>query len=212
MPSALLLMSCIFALIDITCTAYQYRSGGVDSLPGREAACVNPALISWACSLATNIICTLLIGLKAWQHRKIVRDLCYPVNRRGLSSEKIFFFLIESGSLYGLLWVKEKSANLLLIMVHISGYSLYYVPKLSPDFARVILLDGFSKPMSNQLVGMYPTLIILIVNFRFTIWEEDESSAAVWDNRHTAPGTRMKPFNSAMRPNHPPNRKNDRRH
>jgi hypothetical protein len=30
--------------------------------------------------------------------------------------------------------------------------------------------------MGNQIAGMYPTLIIVIVNFRHTIWEEGTSA------------------------------------
>ncbi|KAF7367199.1 hypothetical protein MSAN_00980200 [Mycena sanguinolenta] len=60
MPCALLLTGFVFALIDSTCNVYD----GATPLPGSRICAPAPFLV-WGLSLAINIICTLLIGLKA---------------------------------------------------------------------------------------------------------------------------------------------------
>ncbi|KAJ6460322.1 hypothetical protein C8R45DRAFT_1180534, partial [Mycena sanguinolenta] len=132
----------VFGLIDITCNSYD----GATPLPGAAAICPNGALIGWAFSVATNVSCTILIGFKAWQHRKMMRELdpCGKVPR--MSSEKILSLLVESGSLYSLLWLTQVVAYL-------------DFPRSSPGFFAWTVL----KAMGNQLAGLYPTLIILIV-------------------------------------------------
>jgi hypothetical protein len=47
-------------------------------------------------------------------------------------------------------------------------------PSTSPAFYAYAVLKG----MGNQMAGMYPTIIIVIVNFQRTFWEEDKSPTA----------------------------------
>ena len=107
----------VFGLIDITCNSYD----GATPLPGAAAICPHGALIDWAFSVTTNVSCTILIGFKAWcvrrlsnenvlnrtprQHRRMMRELDPHGNGTRMSSEKILSLLVESGSLYSLLWV-----------------------------------------------------------------------------------------------------------
>ncbi|KAJ6460316.1 hypothetical protein C8R45DRAFT_1109197 [Mycena sanguinolenta] len=127
-PCILLLMSCIWGLIDITCNSHD----GAAPLPGDGVACLHAATISWAFSAATNIACTIFIGFKAW---------------------------------YGL-----RSSFLFTQIVIYIGFS-----RSSPRFYAWAVL----KPIGNQMAGLYPTLIIVIVNFRRTIWEEEPSTTVL---------------------------------
>ncbi|KAF7347962.1 hypothetical protein MSAN_01748300 [Mycena sanguinolenta] len=169
-PCILLLVSFIFGLIDITCNSYY----GAAPLPGAAAVCPRGALIGWAFSVATNISCTILIGFKAWQHRRMMRELDPQGKVRRISSEKVLSLLVESGSLYSLLWLTQVVAYL-------------NFPRASSGYYAWTVL----KAMGNQMAGLYPTLIILIVNFRRTIWEEEEapSSTAVSNSIRWAPNS-----------------------
>jgi hypothetical protein len=42
-----------------------------------------------------------------------------------------------------------------------------------------VYLWGVISAMGNQMAGFYPTLVIVIVNLRRTIWEEEEESMPV---------------------------------
>ncbi|KAJ7203677.1 hypothetical protein B0H12DRAFT_1243734 [Mycena haematopus] len=169
MPGILLLMSFVFGLIDITCNSYN----GAAPLPGAAGACPHGALIGWAFSVGTNITCTILIGLKAWQHRRMMRELGLPNKPRRMSSEKILALLVESGSIYSLLWITQVVAYL-------------DFTRADPRFYAWTVL----KAMGNQMAGMYPTLIIVIVNFQRTFWEEESSTAISNSIRWAANTTR----------------------
>jgi hypothetical protein len=52
----------VFALIDVTFSLYQ----GSTPLPGAATIYVKSQILVWGFSLGTNILCTLLIGFKAW--------------------------------------------------------------------------------------------------------------------------------------------------
>ncbi|KAJ7892408.1 hypothetical protein B0H13DRAFT_2340101 [Mycena leptocephala] len=153
LPCLLLLMSFIFAIIDITCYAYE------GPLPGGDLICPQASLTSWALSVGTNVICTIFVGFKAWQHRRMWRELNLPGKTRKMSTEKILSLLVESGFIYSLLWITQV---------------LSYI-----DFDRTSPLAWvyqITMPLGHQIAGMYPTLIIVIVNFQCTIWEESPTT------------------------------------
>ncbi|KAF7346630.1 hypothetical protein MSAN_01800500 [Mycena sanguinolenta] len=166
MPGILLLMSLTFGLIDLGCTNYAER----DVSP--PAVCTYAAVTGWAFSVATNVSCTILIGLKAWKHRKITRELNLTAKARRMSSEKILSILVESGAIYSLLWLTQ-------VISYIN------IPRNSP----ALFLEAVLAPMGNQMAGLYPTLIIVIVNFRRTIWDEEPSVVHIDNSLHWAPNS-----------------------
>ncbi|KAF7346171.1 hypothetical protein MSAN_01843900 [Mycena sanguinolenta] len=101
MPCVLLLAAFVFVLIDITCNAYD----GTKPLPGGGVICPQASKTVWALSVTTNIVCTLLIGFKAWQHRKMMKQLNMGRKVRGMSIENILSLLVESGFIYSFLWL-----------------------------------------------------------------------------------------------------------
>ncbi|PIL28291.1 hypothetical protein GSI_09579 [Ganoderma sinense ZZ0214-1] len=54
-------------------------------------------------SLATNMVATILIGCKAWEHAKIMGSVSSL--KRSSRVEKILIFLVESGTIYCIIWV-----------------------------------------------------------------------------------------------------------
>ncbi|KAJ6465703.1 hypothetical protein C8R45DRAFT_490810 [Mycena sanguinolenta] len=151
-PCVLLLAAFVFALVDVTCSLYH----GSTPLPGADAVCVQSQMIVWAFSLATNIVCTLFIAFKAWEHRKTMKQLNIRLSGKysGMSTENILSLLVESGFIYSLLW-----------MTQIIGYLDFDLN--SPWYYISIVVVRLGR----QMTGMYPTLIIVIVNFKRTIWE-----------------------------------------
>ncbi|KAF7333465.1 hypothetical protein MVEN_02362700 [Mycena venus] len=150
-PCVLLLAAFVFALIDVTFSLYQ----GSTPLPGAATIYLKSQILVWAFSLATNILCTLLIGFKAWQHRKIMKQLSLDVRYNGMSTENVLSLLVESGFIYSFLWGTQ-----------IIGY-LDFEPDSPWNFISEVVVR-----IGRQITGMYPTLIIVIVNFKRTIWEE----------------------------------------
>ncbi|KAJ7718250.1 hypothetical protein B0H16DRAFT_1609513, partial [Mycena metata] len=150
-PCVLLLIAFVFALIDVTFSLYQ----GSTPLPGAATIYTKSQILVWAFSLGTNILCTLLIGFKAWRHRKIMRELNIGVQYNGMSAENILVLLVESGFVYGFLWATQ-----------IIGYLDFALDSPWDFISEVVVRIG------RQTTGMYPTLIIVLVNFNRTIWEE----------------------------------------
>ncbi|KAF7374035.1 hypothetical protein MSAN_00284200 [Mycena sanguinolenta] len=96
-PGILLLLTFVFSIIDTVCNNYH----GTAPLP---AICNTAGGIAWGLSAATNIACTILIGLKARRHRKITRPLGKPSR---MSAETILSILFDSGFIYSLLWLSQ---------------------------------------------------------------------------------------------------------
>ncbi|KAJ7826308.1 hypothetical protein B0H14DRAFT_2817582 [Mycena olivaceomarginata] len=138
-PGTLLLLTFIFSIIDTACSNYD----GAAPLPG---VCYKAGAIGWGLSAATNITCTIFIGLKA----------------RRMSGEKILSILFDSGFIYSLLWLSQV----------ISFFATAHIITLA---SPAVYLWGVISAMGNQMAGFYPTLVIFIVNLRRTIWEEEES-------------------------------------
>jgi hypothetical protein len=107
----------VFVIIDTTCNAYD------GPLPGREKVCPKSDLFGWAFSVGTNVACTALVGFKAWyariscleifllmlwmsrRHRRMMRELNLSGKAYRMSTTKILSILVDSGLVYGLLWV-----------------------------------------------------------------------------------------------------------
>ncbi|KAJ7481344.1 hypothetical protein B0H11DRAFT_2280248 [Mycena galericulata] len=151
LPGTLLLLTFIFSVIDTACSNYD------GPLPG---ICYQAGAVGWGLSAATNLTCTIFIGLKARQHRKITQPLGKPSR---MSGEKALSILFDSGLIYSLLWLSQV----------ISFFASAQIITLT---SPAVYLWRVISAMGNQMAGFYPTLVIVIVNLRRTIWEEEEES------------------------------------
>ncbi|KAJ6462444.1 hypothetical protein C8R45DRAFT_1178002 [Mycena sanguinolenta] len=97
--------------------------------------------------------CILLLVSFAPQDDEGVKSIkSNGVNRE--STEKILALFVESGFIYLLLWLTQ-----MIVYFNFTRASPWmYVEKIL-------------NPLGNQIAGLYPTLIIVIVNFQRTIWD-----------------------------------------
>ncbi|RPD76067.1 hypothetical protein L226DRAFT_395986 [Lentinus tigrinus ALCF2SS1-7] len=101
-------------------------------------------------SLFTNVIATILIGYRGWQHRRFIMSYLRESSPR-TQVERTLALLVESGLLYCALWV--------VIAVYAYSDQSPLLQTRTPAFAN------FYYVMSSclvPLVGMYPTLIIIV--------------------------------------------------
>ncbi|KAJ6495100.1 hypothetical protein C8R45DRAFT_1094769 [Mycena sanguinolenta] len=137
----------LFALIDITC------SFAAEQLP--ESTCTSPwPILVWAFSVGTNIASTSLIGWKARQHRNMMKELNIGGKYHGISAGNILSLFVESGLIYSVLWI-----------IQIIGYL-----DVKPD-SPLLFFGEVLVGLGYQMTGLYPTLIIVLVNFKRTIWD-----------------------------------------
>ncbi|KAM5531994.1 hypothetical protein V8D89_014328, partial [Ganoderma adspersum] len=100
-------------------------------------------LVTVSLSLFSNTVATLLVGHKAWKHRRDTKAHLAPV-RSAIVVRRTLLLLIESGIVYWLIW------------------TLVLVSQLIGDTAFSDGMVYFTEGCLITLVGIYPTLIIII--------------------------------------------------
>lgn len=113
-------------------------------------------------SLLTNLTATCLIGYQAWKYRREVQDYISAAVERGRGTASVLALIIESGLLYCL--------------------STVFMIAAMPIRLPYGTVGDLYAPINVQLAGMYPTLVILIVNLGMTVQE----STADAKSRETA--------------------------
>ncbi|KAJ7367578.1 hypothetical protein DFH08DRAFT_676622 [Mycena albidolilacea] len=147
LPCILLLASFVFTLVDITCNADH------GPLPGAKQICPKASILGWALSVGTNVTCTILVGFKAW-YVHIFAKLNLSGKPHIIATEKILLTFVDSGLIYSLLWLTQVIAY--INFTRDSPWMYVY---------QVLVAMG------DQISGMYPTLVIVVVNFQRPIWE-----------------------------------------
>ncbi|KAL0060117.1 hypothetical protein AAF712_013089 [Marasmius tenuissimus] len=105
-------------------------------------------------SMLTNIAGTSVIGYTTWCYRKAISK--YLNNcRHQARAEKVMVLLVESGVLYTSLWIIQ-----LAVLVAPSNSS----------FVNQAFRQIFSAA-ATQLVGIYPTAIIVLVFLQRSLWD-----------------------------------------
>jgi len=97
-------------------------------------------------TIGTNLWATGLIFIRAWQHRRLLRSLGAKGTFRS-NTEKTLAFLVESGALYLCIWIVYLSTS---------------VVEGRPGAPESPGVDFFNS-MIVQFVGMYPTMIVVVV-------------------------------------------------
>ncbi|KAJ6556355.1 hypothetical protein B0H19DRAFT_1152429 [Mycena capillaripes] len=139
----ILLSACIFlsfagVTTDMTVIGL-YLFGNVKFLPTgpKRLALVLPLMI-------TNIVATVLFGIKAWVYRNQIKGLLgVPENRR-TNVERILVLLTESGGIYCLFWIPQL---------------FIYLSSTDPNNLGYKIVAN----MLPQLSAIYPVLIVLLV-------------------------------------------------
>ncbi|ETW76290.1 hypothetical protein HETIRDRAFT_480361 [Heterobasidion irregulare TC 32-1] len=147
-PLVLLLGSLCILCVQI---GLQTASDLTDSIPPNALNKVRTS--SWALSLATNTVATSLIGYKAWSHRRFLKANLSHGSRK-TKVEKVLAILVETGLFYCLQQA---------IMI-----GMGYIPL--PDNPRSPV-SSVLNGVSVHLAGIYPTMIIVLVNFQRSIMD-----------------------------------------
>ncbi|KAL1661662.1 hypothetical protein GGF50DRAFT_90507 [Schizophyllum commune] len=99
--------------------------------------------------LFTNTVSTALVGVRLCMYRRNKNSI--GLWRSKTRVERVFFLLVESGSLYCMLW----TLSLVLDLIHDKFGRL--------DAYRFIGVTYHSIAVRTPITGIYPTLIILVV-------------------------------------------------
>ncbi|THU95026.1 hypothetical protein K435DRAFT_859956 [Dendrothele bispora CBS 962.96] len=149
LPVTCLLASLGFAITDVVCLS---ASAGTTrtSIPTGQKICTWSEPIAWALSLLTNIMSTSLIAIQAWRLRRDLKNVFddYIPDR---PTWRVIALLIESGFMYCVFWMCE------LIL-------FFDIPRTSPAFYAW----QFFASIGDQISGIYPTAIIVIVSLQHT--------------------------------------------
>ncbi|KAG6916974.1 hypothetical protein DXG01_004403 [Tephrocybe rancida] len=129
------------------------------------ATCAHADLSSYTLSYVTNIFCTLLIAYKAWLHRKLMSQYLGAARRR-TAVEKLLTLLIESG------------------FVYIVIYTLQAVPIYGAKLSSAGLIAfNVVNAIIQQAMGMYPTVIIILVRMHMSLWDTKEVSQGIYSTK-----------------------------
>ncbi|KAL0574079.1 hypothetical protein V5O48_006695 [Marasmius crinis-equi] len=129
---------------------------------------VNPptcdALIisAYSLSTATNLSVTIVIGYKLWFYRKHIGAYLGKC-RQQARVERTLVLLLESGFIYSVIWVVQ------FIMMRMPS---------PPSLAGELVQYGL-KAATLQLVGIYPTLLIVLIYFQRSMWDSSGNSTIV---------------------------------
>ncbi|KAJ8090449.1 hypothetical protein PM082_019047 [Marasmius tenuissimus] len=105
--------------------------------------------------LLTNIAGTSVIAYTTWRHRKAISE--YLTNCPRTRAEKVMVLLVESGVLYISLWIVQIAEM---------------VTPSNPSFANQAFRQFYSV-FVPQLVGLYPTAIVVFVFLQRSLWDTD---------------------------------------
>ncbi|KAG7097994.1 hypothetical protein E1B28_005302 [Marasmius oreades] len=154
-PIVMLLASFVFSVIALNCLSSN-GYGDHSSIPAGSKACRWGEPIAWGISLATNAVSTSFIAVRAWQHRQFMK-LDFAARRS--RSQKVLIILVESGFVYCLFWLTQ--------------LNLFFDRENERNFVN--FLGVFLNAIGDQVSGVYPTCIIILVNMHCSISESDPS-------------------------------------
>lgn len=115
-------------------------------------------MIAWVLSLATNVATTCLIAYKAWEHRQFIK-INFDHGTVKSKAQGILSLLVESGTIFCILWIIGISTNA----------SFMVNSRLTKALSAG---DAIADTSEIHLMGIYPTIIILLVTFQKTVWGE----------------------------------------
>ncbi|KAI0368246.1 hypothetical protein BV20DRAFT_480376 [Pilatotrama ljubarskyi] len=118
-------------------------------------------------SLLTNLLAILLIGYKAWQHRRFIKQYLSRLSKRTWS-EEVLHMLVESAVVYCILWafVLGSALGSALDPTFLEAAQGMPTRKLSPALEGYTLFEWVLLDSLVPIIGMYPTLVVLLVTLK----------------------------------------------
>ncbi|KAH9954813.1 hypothetical protein BGW80DRAFT_390077 [Lactifluus volemus] len=140
LPFLFLVCTLVFTIVDLI-----YQSDDLITHSMRHAN--TSRAFGWAIlglTVGTNLWATSLMFIRAWQHRRFLRSVLDKETAKS-KAEKSLAFLVESGAIYLCIWV----AFITILACRVSWVGVV-------DFSL------------NQLVGIYPTAIVVVITMRMS--------------------------------------------
>ncbi|KAJ3772427.1 hypothetical protein FB446DRAFT_736665 [Lentinula raphanica] len=128
---------------------------------GEPKVCLDSYLGIFFLSITINLLATSLIATKAWNHHCLLRSASVKKSTRVL---KIMILLVESGFIYLVIWCTKCMSIFIDLNATPGG-----------QFA-VSLLNS----TGNQVVGLYPTLLMILVKEQCSAIDADSENLDVW--------------------------------
>jgi hypothetical protein len=151
-PIIFIIVSAVFGVIDVVClTEVDDGVHHTTSIPPGSRMCTWSEPIAWALSLCTNLMSTSIIAWKVWSHRRFMRRTLgstRPLSR----AERVLVLLVESGFVYCLFWFSQV---------------ILFFPFTRAD--RAVWAFEVLAPLGDQISGLYPTIIIVLVNMQHSL-------------------------------------------
>ncbi|KAJ3789228.1 hypothetical protein GGU10DRAFT_343957 [Lentinula aff. detonsa] len=129
---------------------------------GEPQICYNSYIGTFSLSIAINLLATSLIATKAWMHRRLLQSASVERSTRVL---KVLILLVESGFVYLLIWATKSMS----VFVDLNSTP-------SGQFAVTML-----NSVGNQIVGLYPTLLMVLVHMQRTTINADLENLHEWE-------------------------------
>ncbi|KAF9265109.1 hypothetical protein L218DRAFT_183751 [Marasmius fiardii PR-910] len=127
-------------------------------------SCTKRDMATFIFSMLTNVAGTAVIGYQTWSYRRAVKKYLRHC-RHQVRAEKILVMLLESGVIYTTLWI---------IQLAVFASPSKNTP-LDQAFRQVF------SAAAAQLVGIYPTLMIVLVFLRRSLWDSAGKSTICGD-------------------------------
>ncbi|KAF9265114.1 hypothetical protein L218DRAFT_957798 [Marasmius fiardii PR-910] len=119
-------------------------------------SCTNRDMATFIFSMLTNVAGTAVIGYQTWSYRRAVKEYLQYYRHQAWAG-RILVMLCESGVIYTTLWI---------IQLAVFASPSKNTP-LDQAFRQVF------SAAAAQLVGIYPTLMIVLVFLRRSLWDSD---------------------------------------
>ncbi|KAF5381197.1 hypothetical protein D9757_007883 [Collybiopsis confluens] len=131
--------------------------------------CADIYLSVFFLSLSTNAVATTLVAVKAWMHYRLLLSASVAKRTRVL---KVLVLLVESGLIYFLIWGAKSMG------------AFGNLPSSDAQFTVNML-----NMLGNQVVGLYPTLLVILVRMQVSAFKSAEiETANDWGRSTTVHG------------------------
>ncbi|KAF5354584.1 hypothetical protein D9758_011235 [Tetrapyrgos nigripes] len=160
-------LGCLLAWI-VTCAFQSIAKGGWTKFSILDDDQNILLLTSYVLSLSVNAFSTILIGFKAWQYSNHLK--LYYANSSSPLKERIsgiLALLVESGVIY-----------LIFSCMQLINFNGIRTPQQSVSGSALNIAGTVIAGIENQILGLYPTLIIILVNLRKTMWDSPHESSS----------------------------------
>ncbi|KAJ8096110.1 hypothetical protein PM082_000017 [Marasmius tenuissimus] len=128
-----------------------------EGMPFEDSKCRPILLATYAISIATNIVATMVIGYTTWSNWEAIREYL-KLSHRPVRAERVTVLLLESGFFYALLLIIQ--------------FLFEVIPDQDSNNEYELAREIFWK-ISTLLVGIYPTALIVLIYLDRSLWDTD---------------------------------------